>query len=220
MRFVENQGLELKAILITHHHGDHVGGLRILREKFSVPVYAPAREKIDGVDHWVEEGASIAVPGLTSEGFAVLDVPGHTAGHVAYYGENALFCGDTLFSAGCGRIFEGTAMQMFQSLAKLAALPGHTQVYCAHEYTLSNLHFSRLVDANNIDRDHYAAHCEALCAMGQPTLPSSIALERDINPFLRCDEVGVIAAVAKHFESIPEDAADCFAMLREWKNQV
>jgi hydroxyacylglutathione hydrolase len=150
--------------------------------------------------------------------FEVIAIPGHTAGHIAYYSPGVLFCGDTLFSAGCGRLFEGTPAQMAASLARLARLPDDTRVYCTHEYTLANLAFARVAEPHNPARDAYAAECEALRAAGRPTLPSTIAREKAINPFLRCGEAGVIDAVAARDGRRPADAVACLAGLRAWKD--
>lgn len=220
-KFLVAQGLTLAAVLITHHHPDHVGGLPSLLARHTVPVYGPARESIDGVDHPVREGDTVFIDalGLTLD---VLDVPGHTAGHVAYHAATpapgSLFCGDTLFSAGCGRLFEGTPAQLASSLAKFAALPEATRVYCTHEYTLSNLAFARAAEPGNAQRDAYAKRCEALRAAGKPTLPTSIAIEKAVNPFLRCSQPGVIDAVTVHGGVRPVDAVGCLAALRAWKD--
>jgi hydroxyacylglutathione hydrolase len=212
--------LALAAILVTHHHGDHVGGVDALRERLQGPVYGPRREDIPSPYVPLDDGERIEVLGLP---FTVIDVPGHTAGHIAYFHEAGngqapiLFCGDTLFSGGCGRLFEGTPEQMHASLSRLAALPGDTRVCCAHEYTLSNLKFARAVEPGNAALARYTAQCEALRADGRPTLPSRIDVEREINPFLRCDapEV-VVAAVAQGASG--EQAPAVFAALRRWKN--
>lgn len=184
--------------------------------------YGPARESIAGVVHAVADGDEIHLPAPALT-LRVLDVPGHTAGHVAYVGMDIepglVFCGDTLFSAGCGRLFEGTPAQLGRSLARLAALPPDTRVYCTHEYTLSNLAFARAAEPDNAERDAWAAHCEALRARGEPTLPSTIARERAINPFLRCEQPGVIEAVAAQAGSRPQDALECLAALRAWKDR-
>ncbi|MDR2852247.1 MAG: hydroxyacylglutathione hydrolase [Burkholderiaceae bacterium] len=216
--------LELAAILVTHHHGDHVGGVTRLREGSGCAVYGPAREPIPEPFTPRTQGDGVDVMGLH---FDVLYVPGHTAGHLAYVLREGppdvaplVFCGDTLFSGGCGRLFEGTPEQMLHSLDALAALPEHTRVCCAHEYTLSNLRFARAVEPDNIALAEYAARCEALRAQGQLTLPSRIALERQINPFLRLREATVRAAVCRHAGIAPgtEEVA-LFGALRQWKNE-
>lgn len=222
---LDGRGLTLAGILVTHHHGDHVGGLERLRDRLEGPVFAPAGERIAGPTVPLREGDVAPLLGLE---FEVLDVPGHTAGHIAYYwpgnsaGDPILFCGDTLFSAGCGRLFEGTAGQMHASLAKLAALPGRTRVCCAHEYTLSNLRFARAVEPDSADVEGYRLRCEALRARGEPTLPSTIELERRVNPFLRCAVPGVVRAARARdarLSTIEPAPADVLAVLREWKNQ-
>jgi hydroxyacylglutathione hydrolase len=216
---LDDLGLTLRAILVTHHHADHVGGVAALRPRLAGPVYGPARELIPEPVQGLRDGDAITVLGLN---FRVLDLPGHTAGHIGYVEVGAaeaplLFCGDTLFSAGCGRLFEGTPAQMSASLARLAALPGSTRVCCTHEYTLSNLRFAAAVEPGNAALTAYASHCQALRDAGQPTLPSRIDLERRINPFLRCSEPEVVAtAVARGARA--DDACSVFAALREWKN--
>ena len=219
---LQRQGLQLTAILVTHHHADHVGGVDALREATGASVYGPARERVPEPLVRLAGGDTVDVLGLR---FQVLDVPGHTAGHIAYYcaaidGAPVLFCGDTLFSAGCGRLFEGTPAQMLDSLDRLAALPGDTRVCCTHEYTLSNLKFARTVEPGNTALLHYSNQCEALRADNQPTLPSSIALERDINPFLRVRQPGV-AQAARAFDTQvqQDDAVAVLAALRQWKNE-
>ena len=214
--------LTLAAILVTHHHADHTGGVAALREATGARVYGPAHETIPEPFTPLSQGERVQVLGLE---FTVIDVPGHTAGHIAYYlpahrGEAPLlFCGDTLFSGGCGRLFEGTPQQMLHSLDALAALPGNTRVCCAHEYTLSNLRFAHVVEPGNTKLIEYIAQCESLRAHGQPTLPALLATERQINPFLRSREATVTAAVQEHAD-LPADAGeiDVFAALRQWKN--
>jgi len=217
--------LQLAAILVTHHHPDHTGGVAALHEATGAPVWGPARERIPEPFTPLAQGDIAEVLGLR---FEVIDVPGHTAGHIAYFlpaaqtaGGDAplLFCGDTLFSGGCGRLFEGTPGQMLASLDALAALPGDTRVCCAHEYTLSNLRFAQAVEPGNAELDHYNARCESLRAQGQPTLPSQLAIERQVNPFLRSREATVLRAVRAHAELAADAAeADVFAALRQWKN--
>jgi hydroxyacylglutathione hydrolase len=230
-RALAERGLTLRAILLTHHHADHVGGVAALtaaRRGDRLEVYGPAGESIAGVTTTLVEGDRIAIDAIGLS-FDVLDVPGHTRGHIAYVsvvtGDEAplLFCGDTLFAAGCGRLFEGTADQMHASLGKLAALPAATKVYCAHEYTLNNLRFARAVEPGNEALIRRSAEAAATRDRGEPTLPSTIALERATNPFLRVECATVRAAVDRRTaEPSHADAADSpvatFAALRRWKD--
>jgi hydroxyacylglutathione hydrolase len=217
LEYLSKERLQLDAILTTHHHSDHVGGNTELLSQYNVPVFGPAREKIPGVTQTLREGDSIDVPGIGLR-FHVLDVPGHTAGHIAYYGEGLLFCGDTLFSCGCGRLFEGTAAQMHSSLAKFAALPGNTLVYCAHEYTLSNLRFARAADPGNAAIDAREASARAALAAGNPSLPSTIQSELAANPFLRSDDPAIIASASQQAGGALKSPVDVFASLRKWKD--
>lgn len=217
LAYLSSHGLSLSAILVTHHHADHVGGLPALLEAGPVPVFGPASEHISGISDPLSEGDRIRVPGIGLK-LEVLEVPAHTAGHIAYHAPGILFCGDTLFSAGCGRLFEGTAEQLDIALRRLAALDPHTRVYCTHEYTLSNLAFARAAEPENAERDRYAAYCETLRAKGRPTLPSTIALEKDINPFLRAGEPGVIEAITRHTGVRPRNALETLRALRAWKD--
>ncbi len=214
------RNLSLKAILVTHHHPDHTGGVQALRDLLQGPVYAPVREDTPLPREPVSGGQHLAVLGLPVQ---VIDVPGHTAGHIAYLVEPPeqapiLFCGDTLFSGGCGRLFEGTPAQMHASLSALAELPGHTRVCCAHEYTLSNLRFARTVEPGNADLASYQDRCIELRAQGAPTLPSSIDTERMINPFLRC-HVPEVRDSALEQGAAGDDPVAVLAALREWKNR-
>ena len=221
LQALEERALQLQAILVTHHHADHVGGVDALRRATGAQVFGPARERIPGPFTPLAQGQRVAVLGLD---FQVLDVPGHTAGHIAYHcarmdGAPLLFCGDTLFSAGCGRLFEGTPAQMLASLDQFAALPDDTRVCCAHEYTLSNLKFARAVEPGNVELLHHSNRCEALRGQGLSTLPSRMALERAINPFLRTRVPAVAAAAAGFAPSTDmRDAVAVLAALREWKN--
>jgi hydroxyacylglutathione hydrolase len=218
---LQRDGLQLEAILVTHHHPDHIGGVDALREATGAKVYGPARERIPEPLTRLTEGDSINVLGLD---FGVIDVPGHTSGHIAYYcksmdGQPLLFCGDTLFSGGCGRLFEGTPAQMLASLDKLAALPAETRVCCTHEYTLSNFKFARAVEPGNPDLIHYQQRCEELRARQLPTLPSSIGQEKRINPFLRARLPAVVQAARAHEGATPPDEVAVFAAVRQWKNE-
>lgn len=219
--FLERTGLQLEAILVTHHHPDHTGGVDALRDATGARVWGPARERIPQPATGLAEGDAIEVLALR---FEVFDVPGHTAGHIAYYtpgvaGSPLLFCGDTLFSGGCGRLFEGTPAQMLASLRKLAALPAATRVCCTHEYTLSNLNFAQAVEPRNTDLAHYRQQCEALRAQGEPTLPSTIGLEARINPFLRARVPAVAQAAHARDGADANDEVAVFAALRQWKNE-
>ena len=212
------RGLSLSAILATHHHPDHVGGISALAAP-DVPVFGPARERIPGKTQDVSDGMRFPIPGWNLE-IEVLEIPGHTLGHVAFHiaAMKAVFCGDTLFAAGCGRLFEGTAEQMHHSLQRLAALPDETQVYCGHEYTLANLAFALTVEPDNADL-HARREIEAIkISSGQPTLPSRIELERRTNPFLRTAAPAVRLAAERHAGRALTDDIAVFASLRHWKD--
>ena len=222
-RVLQDNGLQLSAILVTHHHADHIGGVDTLRDETGAEVFGPASESIPEPFTPLREGDSINAAGLD---FRVIDVPGHTAGHIAYYAaptssindKPLLFCGDTLFSGGCGRLFEGTPAQMLASLDKLAALPGDTVICCTHKYTLSNLRFALAIDPDNRALATYQAHCEKLREQCLHTLPTPMAQELLINPFLRTRLPALISS-AQHFDAAAHDDVSVFAAIRQWKNQ-
>jgi hydroxyacylglutathione hydrolase len=220
LAWLDANGVELTAIIATHHHSDHVGGVTTLRERYDVPVFGPARENIPGRTHALGERDRIVVPGIELS-LSVLDIPGHTAGHIAYYAmppDPLVFCGDTLFAAGCGRIFEGTAEQMWSSLSKLAALDGNTRVYCGHEYTLANLRFAAAVEPHSADIEARIVHEREKRERNEPTLPSTIDAEHATNPFLRAAVPAVMASAAAHAGRPMDGTVDAFATLRAWKN--
>ena len=211
--------LRLETILVTHHHIDHTGGVDVLRDTTGATVFGPLTETMPEPIRRLQGGDKVQALGLT---FDVIDVPGHTSGHIAYYCNSSdaaplLFCGDTLFSGGCGRLFEGTPAQMLASLTKLAVLPGNTRVCCTHEYTLSNLKFARAVEPNNADLIQYQQQCMALREANVSTLPSTIARELRINPFLRSDQAEVVHA-AQQLDPAATDAVAVFTAIRQWKN--
>jgi hydroxyacylglutathione hydrolase len=222
LTLLERRQLKLAAILLTHHHSDHVGGVLELCHHTGAMVYGPARETLPRCDIALAEGDPVHVPQLGLE-MRTLDVPGHTAGHIAYYGrvpgqQPLLFCGDTLFACGCGRLFEGTAAQMLDSLQKLSTLPSNTNVCCAHEYTLANLRWALTVDPANRFLQQWYQEAQHLREQGLPTLPSSIRHERVLNPFLRTRQVKVIHAATTWAGHPLSTSVEVFAALREWKN--
>lgn len=222
LQYLAREGLALTAVLATHHHNDHVGGVPALADRYpGLAVFGPARETIPRRTRALGEGDTVEVPGIGVT-LRVLDIPGHTAGHIAYFGDVAggpsVFCGDTLFAAGCGRIFEGTPDQMWTSLSSLSALPPATRVYCGHEYTLANLRFAQAVEPDNGALWDRQAQAQALRDRGQPTLPSTIALEHATNPFLRAGRPDVRAAAARHAGHALAGDVESFAALRAWKN--
>jgi hydroxyacylglutathione hydrolase len=219
LAILEKEHLIPVALLITHHHHDHTGGVEALVTRFGMPVYGPSRERIPALTHPLRDGDSIQLPalGLT---FMVMETPGHTRGHLCYHGHGALFCGDTLFTAGCGRLFEGTAQQMHASLSRIAALPDDTLIYCAHEYTLDNLRFAQVAEpANQATHDRWLATQQARAA-GLPTVPAPLALEKATNPFLRCAVPTLIEAAAKFAGHPLADGAEVFAAVRRWKDSL
>lgn len=205
----------LSDILVTHHHHDHVGGVEQLKSVSGATVYGPANEKIPARDVALQDNDRINVLGWDFEVFAV---PGHTLGHIAFYHEGVLFCGDTLFAAGCGRLFEGTPQQMHTSLERLAALPVNTLVYCTHEYTQSNLKFAQVVEPHNADIAERVENVRQLRANGQITLPSTLALEKRTNPFLRTSETSVKEKADERNGRDNRAGSEVFASLRSWKD--
>ena len=219
-QFLEQQGLELSTVLITHHHHDHVGGLAALKDRYSPTVYGPKAGSNPLFDNELGEGNSVELFGCQLQ---VISVPGHTLDHIAYYTSEltdtpTLFCGDTLFAAGCGRLFEGSPGMMLQSLNKLAQLPRETKVYCAHEYTLANLSFALTVEPENADLQQRYQQAKQTRANMQPTLPSTIDLELRTNPFLRSDQSSVATAAASHVGRAMGSETEVFAAIRAWKD--
>jgi hydroxyacylglutathione hydrolase len=211
------QGLRPVAILLTHHHPDHIGGAEALLERFDVPCYAPVDPRIACASQRLSEGDAFEIPELGLR-YSTLEVHGHTSSHVAFHGGGIVFCGDTLFSLGCGRLFEGTPAQMVASLDKLAALPGETRVCCGHEYTLSNGAFAGVVEPGNAALRERVAQACAARERGEPSLPSTIASEIACNPFLRVDVPEVRASVERHLGAGCADRVETFAALRRWKD--
>lgn len=219
LRFLEKTRDRLCAILVTHHHGDHTGGIAEIVARHPVPVYGPALEAADVVTRPLINGARLMLPALGIH-FDVQHLPGHTLGHVAYYRPGMLFCGDTLFGAGCGRVFEGTLAQMHASLARLAKLPSDTRVYCAHEYTESCLRFAQMVEPDNpaiAERIEYVAR---LRAVDEPSVPFTLADELSTNPFLRWRSPGVIAAATARLGHPPVDTVETFSAIRLWRDSL
>jgi hydroxyacylglutathione hydrolase len=217
LAFLRARGLTLSAILNTHHHADHIGGNEELLRLRCVPVYAPHDDRIASATRRVREGERFTLDGIGIE-LSVLDIPAHTRTHIAFHGAGMLFCGDTLFACGCGRIFEGTPRQMFDALAKLTALPEHTRVYCGHEYTLSNIRFAKAAEPDNAQLARWEQEATAQRARGEVTLPSTIGREKQANPFVRCDQPGVIASASRQAGKALGDPVSVLAALREWKN--
>ena len=216
--YLAAERLQLVAILATHHHADHVGGIAELLERHRVPVYGPKGEPIPTLTRAVGGGDTVDIAELDAR-FEVLDIPGHTRAHIAYFGNGALFCGDTLFACGCGRVFEGTPEQMHASLTRLAALPDETLVYCGHEYTLANIGFAKAVEPANPALDAREARERKLREAGKPTLPSRLGDEKATNPFLRTAEPAVIESANKYLGARLSDPVRVFAAIRDWKNK-
>lgn len=214
-QYLHQQQLVLAAILITHHHPDHTGGIKELKQLWpDAVVYAPASEqdKIPYADRWLQDNDQIELTQFNLT-FQVMQLPGHTLGHIAYYSAPVLFSGDTLFNAGCGRLFEGTATQMWQSLSRILSLPDQTLVYATHEYTLANLEFARWADPDNTELVKYQHWCQQQRELQLPTLPTPLAVQRQINPFLRAENVGLQHRWQQH------NAVDLFTALRSAKDR-
>nr|WP_286196642.1 hydroxyacylglutathione hydrolase [Thalassotalea sp. G20_0] len=218
---LNHHGLNLAGILITHHHFDHTGGVAELTSNRNIPVYGPDNPNIKGITHPLRDNDTVK---LSACQFKILATPGHTLDHIAYFtdfgdDENpALFCGDTLFVGGCGRLFEGTAEQMYSSLSRLASLPGHTRIYCAHEYTQANLKFARAVEPNNRKLQEQVMQVAELRSENRPTVPSTLRKELDTNPFLRSDQPEVIQAASDRDPSSSASPVDVLRVIRAWKD--
>ncbi|TWX74043.1 hydroxyacylglutathione hydrolase [Colwellia sp. C1TZA3] len=222
IEFIEQQKLQLSSILITHHHPDHVGGIDKLVEycknkHWPLTIYGPESEKIPHCDVALNENSKVSLTDLALE-FDIIDLPGHTSGHIAYLSQDNLFCGDTLFSGGCGRLFEGTPSQMLSSLEKLSALPERTHVYCAHEYTQANLNFALTVEPCNSELVHYYNQVLQKREQDIATIPTSIMLEKKINPFLRCNEPSLMTSAAEFSGDNVNDKLQTFTIIRAWKD--
>lgn len=219
VEYLQQHDLIPVAILLTHHHGDHTGGVAEIVERYRIPVYGPSHERIPSVTHPLREDDCVELADCALH-LTVFDTPGHTRGHICYYGHGALFSGDTLFTGGCGRLFEGTAEQMYHSLEKLRALPGDTLLYCAHEYTEANLRFALTAEPKNSATHSRAEHVRRLRAEGLPTVPATLAQEKETNPFLRSHEPSLIAAAEK-FDGHPlSSPAEVLATVRRWKDSL
>lgn len=217
IRFLETNGLELTAILITHHHRDHTGGNTLLRERFACSIYAPDNPRILAVTHEVRGGDVVDIPAPTLR-FDVLATPGHTLDHVSYIGHGCIFCGDTVFGCGCGKLFEGTPAMMAASLDAILALPPETRVCCAHEYTLANIAFAKTIDGDNPALLERERADRALRAQNRPTLPSTLGLERATNPFLRFHDANMTAFAAQYLKRPAPTPAEVFGAIRAAKD--
>jgi hydroxyacylglutathione hydrolase len=219
LELLSREQLQLGAVLLTHKHGDHTGGVPELAAAFpGLQVFGPGRERIASVTRPVADGDRIFVPGLEVE-LSVLELPGHTEGSVAYLGEGALFCGDTLFTAGCGRVFSGTHEQLYRSLRRIAALPADTRIYCGHEYTLDNIGFAKWVEPDNPALLVREREVQRQRALGKPSVPSMLEEELETNPFLRTEETAVIQAAERFAGRALNSGAEVFAAIRNWKDR-
>jgi hydroxyacylglutathione hydrolase len=215
--FLAANNLTLAAILNTHHHNDHVGGNAALLERRQVTVYGPHDERVPTISRRLREGERFTLEHFDIE-FSVFEIPGHTRTHIAFYGAGMLFCGDTLFACGCGRLFEGTPQQMHASLSKLTALPDATRVYCGHEYTVANIRFAQAAEPSNAQLAKWAQEAAAQRARGEPTVPSTIGREKAANPFLRCDQPEIVANASKYAGKPLKDPVSVLGAIRDWKN--
>ena len=217
LAFLQQHELTLTAILITHKHHDHTGGIHALLSQFpSTPVFSHPTENITQTTQFVLDGDAFEI---NHHEFTVITIPGHTLGHIAYYSKPYLFCGDTLFTNGCGKLFEGTAEQMLSSLKKLMVLPDDTQIYCGHEYTLSNIQFALHVEPNNAVLQKRFIETQQLRSENKPTVPSTLKLEKETNPFLRCQVLDVVRAVSAEAKETLTEEVEVFRALRAWKNK-
>jgi hydroxyacylglutathione hydrolase len=219
--WLQKEHKHLSAILVTHHHSDHIGGIDQLLHDYPVPVYGPNSPYIPQITQPLKDGDHLTLPGLLLK---VIAIPGHTIDHIAYFAEPSkqdplLFCGDTLFAGGCGRIFDGTAALLYKSLAQLSQLPSNTQVFCAHEYTLNNLKFAQVIEPSNTDLIQRTTVEQQKRSLNQPTVPTTIATERSTNPFLRCQLENVRKTVEDHYRTATSSALEVFTLLRQWKDE-
>lgn len=214
---LKKQKLSLAAILITHHHWDHTNGIKGILDVYPAPVFGPKKDDIPECDHPLLDGERIKLPEIDIE-YRIIEIPGHTKGHIAYHGHDAVFTGDTLFTGGCGRLFEGTPDQLYHSLSTLAQLDPKTRVYCGHEYTTANLRFAKVIEPNNIALQQRIANTNKLHSRRLPTVPSTIKLELQTNPFLRCHLPSVQEKVEHYCGHLLADNVATFAALRRWKD--
>lgn len=218
--FLDEHNLRLLAILVTHHHRDHTGGIKDMTGLYNTPVYGPRREKIPCITHPLGEGDVVEFPELACK-FNVIDIPGHTAGHIAYLWNGGMFCGDTLFTCGCGKIFEGTPEQLHNSLKRLASVPDDTLVYCTHEYTEYNTPFAAICEPSNAALKQWIIDAEALRSQNKPTVPTTMQHEKATNPFLRCTEPEIIRNIELKtgIKLPPNNEQAVFTAMRQWRDQ-